>query len=166
MHNALPRSRSTPTLDSGFDAVLASARLLQVAANAAETPGLLRGKNLGLLCESEEDDDAVLFRSAATGLGASVSHIRAQTSGRGMTAGAALLETARLLGRLYDGIECQGLPPALVRQLNRDAGVPVFDGVARASHPTAQLAQRLGGTDSLAKKRQLVVQAVLLCALR
>ena len=166
MHNALPRSRSSLTPDPGFDALLASARLLQAAANAPETSGPLRGKNLGLLCESEEDSAAMLFRSAAAGLGASVSHIRAQTSGPGTTAGAGLLKTARLLGRLYDGIECQGLTPTLVRQLGRDAGVPVFDGVAGASHPTAQLVQRLGGVDSLAKKRQLIVQAVLLCALK
>ena len=75
------------------------------------------------------------------------------------------METARVLGRLYDGIECQGLAPELVRQLGRDAGVPVFDGLAAAHHPTAHLAQRLAGTGSLAKKRQLIVQAVLLSTL-
>jgi len=44
--------------------------------------------------------------------------------------------------------------------------VPVFDWLAGPNHPTAQLAQRLAGSGSLAKKRQLILQAVLLFALR
>jgi ornithine carbamoyltransferase len=148
------------------EGLLASARLLQRAERGAETGGLLRGKNLGLVCDSQEDADAILFREAAAGLGASVSHIRPDLAPRGGAAGTGLLRTARLLGRLYDGIECQGLAPAWVRQLGRDAGVPVFDGLASPTHPTARLAQGLAGADSPTRKRQLIVQAVLLLALR
>jgi ornithine carbamoyltransferase len=169
MANALPniRSSTTPESAQAVDALLASARLLQRAEQGSGSPGLLlRGKNLGLVCASEDDADALRFRSAASALGATVSHIRSHPAAPGALAGARLLETARVLGRLYDGIECQGLTPALVRQLGRDAGVPVFDWLAGADHPTAQLAQRLAGADSLETKRQLILQAVLLLALR
>jgi ornithine carbamoyltransferase len=169
MSNDLPQPRSLTTLESAreVDAFLASARQLRRAEQgSAGACHLLRGKNLGLVCDSEEHPAALLFRSAASALGANVSHIRAHPDEPDAPAGAGLLETARVLGRLYDGIECQGLAPELVRQLGRDAGVPVFDWLAGPNHPTAQLAQRLAGSGSLAKKRQLILQAVLLFALR
>jgi ornithine carbamoyltransferase len=169
MPNALSQPRSLTTLESArrFDAFLASARQLRRAEQgSAGTHQLLRGRNLGLVCQSEEHPDAILFRSAASALGANVSHIRAHPDEPGAPVGTGLLETAHVLGRLYDGIECQGLAPELVRQLGLDAGVPVFDGLAGADHPTAQLAQRLAGSGSLAQKRQLILQAVLLFALR
>jgi ornithine carbamoyltransferase len=168
MRNALSRSRSSsaPASAPGIEALLATARLLQRAGQDADTSRvLLRGKNLGLVCESEDHADALLFRAAASALGASVSHIRPDPAGGRPSAGAGLLDTARVLGRLYDGIECQGLTAAFVRQLGREAGVPVFDQLAGASHPTAKLAQRLGGPDSPQEKRQLILQAVLLFAL-
>jgi len=161
---APPRPPPSPPSAGTAEALLASARLLQRAETGSETEGLLRGKNLGLVCESEGDADAILFREAAAALGASVSHIRPDLAPPDGATGP--LRTARLLGRLYDGIECQGLAPELVRQLGRDAGVPVFDWLAGPNHPTAQLAQRLAGSGSLAKKRQLILQAVLLFALR
>jgi ornithine carbamoyltransferase len=169
MRNALPRSRSslTPASAPGFDALLATARLLQRDGQGAQSSRLLlRGKNLGLVCESEGDADALLFRSAASALGASVSHIRPDPAGGDPAAGTGLLDSARVLGRLYDGIECQGLTPTLVRQLGREAGVPVFDRLAGANHPTAKLVQRLSGAESPEKKRLLILQAVLLFALR
>jgi ornithine carbamoyltransferase len=161
-----PRPSAAPPLAGVAEAVLASARLLQQAEPGASTHGLLRGKNLGLVCESEEDADAILFRNAASALGASVSHIRSDLSVPGGAAGAELVRTARILGRLYDGIECQGLAATIVRQLRRDAGVPVFEGLACTGHPTALLAQRLAGPGSAATKRQLILQAVLLFELR
>jgi len=169
MRNALSRSRSSlaPASVPGFDAVLATARLLQRDGPGAESSRLLlRGKNLGLVCESEGDADALLFRSAASALGASVSHIRPDPAGARPPAGTRLLDSARVLGRLYDGIECQGLTAALVRQLGREAGVPVFDRLAGARHPTAKLAQRLAGAGSPEEKRLLILQAVLLFALK
>jgi ornithine carbamoyltransferase len=169
MRNALPRSRSSspPAPAPGFEALLDTARMLQRAGQGAESSGLLlRGKNLGLVCESESDVDALLFRSAASALGASVSHIRPDPAGTRPVEGTGLLDTARVLGRLYDGIECQGLTTTLVRQLGREAGVPVFDRLAGANHPTAKLAQRLPGGDSPEKKRELILQAVLLFALK
>jgi ornithine carbamoyltransferase len=156
-----------PESAGAFDAVLANARMLQGAEWGSEPARLLlRGKNLGLVCEAADSADALLFRNAASALGAGVSHIRIDASAPESPEGAGLLETARVLGRLYDGIECQGLAPALVRQLGHDAGVPVFDGLASIHHPTALLAQQLDGPGTAEQKRQLIVQATLLFALR
>ena len=161
-----PRPSAAPPPPGVAEALLASARLLQQAEPGADTHSLLRGKNLGLVCESEQDPDAILFRDAASALGASISYIRPDLSLPGGAAGADLVRTARILGRLYDGIECQGLAATIVCQLRRDAGVPVFEGLACPSHPTALLAQRLAGSDSATTKRLLILQAVLLFELR
>jgi ornithine carbamoyltransferase len=141
--------------------VLANAQALQRAARAgAATQPLLRGKNFGLWCESADDADAALFRSAATELGAHVADVRPS-----LTATSTLLDvqhTARVLGRLYDAIECQGMSPALVAQVSRWAGVPVFDGLACAGHPSASLVDALDHRDTPAENRRTVLQAVLL----
>ena len=160
--------RPAPSLPSAdaVDALLASARLLQRAEPGSDTERLLRGKNLGLVCDSESGFDAILFRDAAAALGATVSYLRPQLAPPSGTAGSAPLRAARLLGRLYDAIECQGLAPGLVRQLAHEAGVPVFDGLATAAHPSARLALELAGDDPANRKRRLIVQAVLLFELR
>ena len=143
--------------------LLANARLLQRAAVLHGTQGLLRGKNLGLMCESADGPDALLFWRAASDLGAHVSHIRPGLSD--LSTPAVLQHTARMLGRLYHGIECQGLSPDLVRQMAHEAGVPVYDGVAGAEHPTAVLAAVLGGDESAEQNRQVILQAVLVSTL-
>lgn len=160
------RPQPSPSVAGTAEALLASARLLQRSEPGADTEVLLRGKNLGLVCEDAAGADAMLFRDAAATLGASVSHIRPDLAPPDGTVGSGPLRTARLLGRLYDGIECQGLAPALVRQLASEAGVPVFDGLATAAHPSALLAEQLLGADSPERKRRLIVQAMLLLELR
>jgi hypothetical protein len=76
-----------------------------------------------------------------------------------------LQHTARMLGCLYDGIECQGLAPGLVEVVSREAGVPVYDGLASDGHATARLAGMIGGNETPARLRQLVLQTVLLSTL-
>lgn len=164
LSSSRPQAPSAPA--DLAEALLASARLLQRAEPGSDTETLLRGKNLGLVCACDDDADAIFFRDAAAALGASVSHIRPDLAPPADAAGPGVPRTARLLGRLYDAIECQGVPPALVRELRRDAGVPVFDGLASAAHPTAQLALLLDGAAPSERKRQLIVQAVLLLELR
>lgn len=145
------------------DALLAGALTLR-AASSLTTRAILRGKRLALLCETEPDMDTDLFCRAARALGAEVSHVR---PGFDEPAHAATLrETARTLGRLYDGIECRGLAPAVVAGVRRDAGVPVFDDFAGEGHPTARWAAALDGGESLDARRLLIVQAVLVDALR
>jgi ornithine carbamoyltransferase len=141
--------------------LLGNARLLQQAAEPRQT--LLRGRKLALLCESDEDADAKLFRAAAAELGAHVSHVRPHLSD--LRQRDDLQHTARMLGRLYDGIECQGLAHDLVELVGREAGVPVYDGLASDRHPTARLTALLDVGEPPGKLRELVLQTVLLSTL-
>lgn len=52
-------------------------------------------------------------------------------------------DTAKVLGRMYDGIEYRGFDQELVEQLSRDSGVPVWNGLTDAFHPTQMLADML-----------------------
>jgi ornithine carbamoyltransferase len=158
------RNADLEHLSPGDSAILLdNARLLRCAAEPRQTKALLRGKKLALLCESEEGADAVLFRSVATDLGAHVSHVRADLAH--LSAPDELQHTARMLGRLYDAIECQGLSRALVEFVDREAGVPVYDGLASSRHPTACLAAKLGDEGHSGRLRELVVQTVLVSTL-
>lgn len=141
-------------------ALLADATALQAAAGAGIVDPLLRGKKFGLLCECVDDADAALFRLAAVELGAHVACISTNLSG--LSTPEEVQRTARMLGRLYDAVECQGMPPAMVRQVRAEAGITVYDGVASKNHPTARLADSLGGAASPADRRRFVLQAVLL----
>ena len=100
------------------DGLLASARLLRDAAASGGSRSLLRDKFIGLLAEDDDGENAELFKSAAVGLGARVAHIRPSLTERSDPQ--VVRETARMLGRLYDAIECHGQPPALVARLVRD----------------------------------------------
>jgi ornithine carbamoyltransferase len=111
---------------------------------------------------AQNQADASLFMRAGSELGAHVSRIRSS-----LVAGSSahdVQRTARLLGRLYDAVECHGLEGELVRRLAAEAGVPVYDGLASPGHATAALAEMLGAESSPADKRRFVVQAVLLVA--
>ena len=152
-------SRPDPPSAEDLEILLAQARLLKRAAEAGQATPLLRGRHIGLLCESGQAVDALRFRRAAEDLGAHVAHVRPNLSEQGEAR--TLLETARLLGRLYDAVECQGLPSGLVRRLGGVAGVPVYDGVACANHPTAKLAGLIGDAKPDEDNRHWVVQAVL-----
>jgi ornithine carbamoyltransferase len=141
-------------------ALLASAGVLQRAAAAGKPQPLLRGKHVGLLCDDDAQRDALLFRQAAAELGAQVAHIR-----NSLSAGSSsdeIQHTARMLGRLYDAVECQGMDPHLVELVAADAGVPVYAGIATTRHPTAALAEQIEGNAGSADKRRYLLQALLL----
>ncbi len=146
--------------------VLGNARALQLAAQAGDMRTSLRGRKFGLMCEADNDhhedsdSDAALFRRAAVELGAHVAHIRPSLTE--LSTPQEVRHTARMLGRLYDAVECQGMAPDLVHQMGVDAGVPVYDGIASRRHPTAKLDSLLGGDGSPLDKRRFVLQAVLL----
>ena len=140
--------------------LLDNARALLLSAAAGERRTLLRGRQLGLLCESDAEGDAALLRQAAVDMGAQVAHIRPSLMALGTPL--EIQRTARMLGRLYDAVACEGLASALVQQLAADAGVPVLDGLASAQHSTAKLVDLMGGEASAGDKRRAVLQAVLL----
>jgi ornithine carbamoyltransferase len=101
----------------------------------------LRGKHIALLLDPSAPRAPGAFEAAASAQGANLSLI-----GPGDWPLAALHDlqgTARVLGRLYDAVECRGFAPALVRELAQHAGVPVYDGLTRPFHPTQVLADCL-----------------------
>jgi ornithine carbamoyltransferase len=145
-----------------FDAavLLTVAHSLQRNAQTGSVQRGLRGKMLGLMCADGAEAAAVLFRSAAMELGAHVAPIRPSLSAA--STAQEVEHTAFMLGRLYDAVECQGQPAALVQQLALHAGVAVYDGLACAGHSTAALAEQLPHDMPLPDRRRFVVQAVLL----
>jgi ornithine carbamoyltransferase len=157
----LPVTRFDPLGFEDVHALLENARRLERAATALELGSLLCGKNLGLLCDTEAADDAMLFRRAAEDLGARVAHIHPSLS---TLSSARLDATARTLGRLYDAVECQGFASGLVRQIGDAAGIPVYDGIGSPRHPIAGLAELLD-TGTRAERRCRILQAALMSTL-
>lgn len=152
-----------PEKDSS--ALLLAARAVQEATRSGTTPRPLRGKNLGLLCEEAEldEDGAALFQRAALALGAQVAQLRPGLSARSTPD--EVQHTAQLLGRLYDALECVGMPSELVQRIGAMAGVPVFESLSSNRHPIAALALQLNPQQSLNDNRCALMQAVLLGAL-
>jgi ornithine carbamoyltransferase len=145
--------------DTAAAALLDSARRLKRAALAGQPLQALQGRNLGLIGQADAPA-AALFASAARELGARVVWLPEAPQGDGPAAS----DTARLMGRLYDAIECQGIAPARVAWLRDQAGVPVFDGLAGDGHPSASLVDSLEGGALDPLNRRCVMQAVLLGA--
>ena len=73
-----------------------------------------------------------------------------------------LSHTARVLGRLYDAVECQGLDSTLVQQLARGAGITVYDGLASKDPRLARLVQLLDPQRASAASARYALQALLL----
>jgi ornithine carbamoyltransferase len=140
-HNFL-NHRSLWSLDnlSGADvsALLDTACALKKATQAGRPPRPLRGKNIAVMCESPTDPALKDFTDAAHALGAQVAHIRPSSSR--ITQPSESHETAVVLGRLYDAIDCEGMALPLVQEVERTAGRPVFNGLAAATHPLRVLA--------------------------
>lgn len=105
--------------------LLDTAQSLKAAELAGHPQQPLRGKNIAVMSEAAEGPALQGFTAAATALGARVAHIRPSVS----------QETAQLLGRLYDAIECEGLPGDALRDIDRSAGRPVFNGLGEPGHP-------------------------------
>lgn len=143
-------------------ALLSSAKALQHAAASGHGRILLRGKNVGLLSEDSDEAAATRFIAAAQGLGAQVALIR--PSHAGLLTPASSLATTRMLGRLYDAIECQGLPPELMEQLRQHAGVPVLDSQAGLDTCPLEWREELQ-VGSPSELEPLLVQALLMRAL-
>jgi ornithine carbamoyltransferase len=153
-----PGLARAPLLLIDEEALLQQARGLQRAAAEGRLQGLLRGKNLGLLCADDTQPKALLFRQAASALGAHVAHIGMGLSAR--SSAQEVLHTARLLGRLYDAVECQGLPTALVQQMAQAAGIAVYDALAANDALMSRLAAQLGA--DVEPNRRIALQALLL----
>ena len=169
-HAPLPTPHAQPPLPPppGEAELLALALRLRQLARAGALPRLLRGKNIGLLCDAASPQDPAPLLRAAGELGAQVATVRWRPSSAPVDTGASnghtpheVQHTGRMLGRLYDAVVCQGMPPALVRQLAQAAGVPVYDDIAAEAHPSARMAQALGDEAAPGDNRRFVLQAML-----
>lgn len=162
---APPRLPTQPPWPMPADehALIEQARALREADLAGRPQALLRGKNLGLLCPDGSTAPALLFRAAGMRLGAQVAHIDVGPLERSNAQ--ELLHTARMLGRLYDAVECQGLDNRVVRQIGVLGGITVYDGLATDDALIGRLAQQLGDGSSLAENRRYALQALLLQSL-
>ena len=141
-------------------ALLGRARALQGMADAARPAMPLRGKYVALLCDTDDSEDAIAFRHAAMELGARVATIRPKLTV--LSNPTEIQHTARILGRLYDAVECQGMAESLVSAIARNADIPVYDGLACERHPIAALVPLLGIDAPPAQLRALMLQAALL----
>ena len=158
---------SRPVLRPDADALpppkaqlIARALSLQSArARGDALPQLLRGRQLALMSSDAQGPAATLFLQAATELGAHVSIVKPELDPHSSDADVAA--TARLLGRLYDAVECQGLPDMLVARLAQAAAIPVFAGLAGSTHPSVALISTLPDEAPADDKRRLLVQAML-----
>jgi ornithine carbamoyltransferase len=98
----------------------------------------LRGKNIALVFEKTSTRTRVAFEVAAYDQGAHVTYLG--PSGTQIGHKESMRDTARVLGRVYDGIEYRGFGQAIVEELAAYAGVPVWNGLTDEWHPTQLLA--------------------------
>ena len=99
------------------------------------------GKNIVLLFEKDSTRTRCAFEVAGADLGMSVTYLG--PSGSQMGKKESIADTARVLGRMYDGIEYRGFGQGIVEELSKYAGVPVWNGLTNEFHPTQILADFL-----------------------
>ncbi|MGF1697312.1 ornithine carbamoyltransferase [Vibrio lamellibrachiae] len=101
----------------------------------------LSGKNIALIFEKASTRTRCAFEVAAFDQGAQVSYLGPSGSQIGQKE--SMKDTARVLGRMYDGIEYRGFGQEIVEELGAHAGVPVWNGLTDEFHPTQILADFL-----------------------
>ena len=99
------------------------------------------GKNIALIFEKTSTRTRCSFEVAAHDLGMHVTYL--DPSGSQIGKKESIADTARVLGRMYDGIEYRGYGQAIVEELAKYAGVPVWNGLTNEYHPTQMLADLL-----------------------
>ena len=101
----------------------------------------LNGKNIVLLFEKTSTRTRCAFEVAGYDLGMGVTYLDPGSSQMGKKE--SIEDTAKVLGRMYDGIEYRGFDQEIVENLGRNAGVPVWNGLTNEFHPTQMLADLL-----------------------
>lgn len=125
MNSTLPR----PSLLAA--ALFDTASQLRAAGLAGRPPRPLRGKNLALLTPLPDEVAAQALARAAQSLGARVVIVR--LGSLPPVDAPAFPETLALLGRLYDGVLTDGVPPAIVRELGDRVDRPLLDGALQSA---------------------------------
>src|SRR6185312_13515386 len=139
------RNRHFLTLDDftpqEIDFLLHLSAELKAAKYAGTEEHYLRGKNIALIFEKDSTRTRCAFEVAAFDQGAHVTYIGSSGSHIGYKE--TMKDTARVLGRMYDGIEYRGFAQTDVEELARYAGVPVWNGLTNEANPTQALADLL-----------------------
>ncbi len=135
-------------LDLGKKEVLAlldlARDLKRAKASGTERPSLV-GRNIALIFEKASTRTRSAFEVAAYDQGAHVTYLG--PDGTHIGSSESIPDTARVLGRMFDGIEFRGFAQASVEQLADYAGVPVWNGLTTEWHPTQMLADILTMTE-------------------
>ncbi|MBR7067762.1 MAG: ornithine carbamoyltransferase [Bacteroidales bacterium] len=114
---------------------------LKAAKYAGTEQPRLTGKNIALIFEKTSTRTRCAFEVAAKDQGAHVTYLGPSGSQIGVKE--SMKDTARVLGRMYDGIEYRGFAQDIVEELAKYAGVPVWNGLTNEFHPTQILADFL-----------------------
>ena len=114
---------------------------LKAKKKAGEAVDVLRGKNIAVIFEKTSTRTRCSFEVAAHDLGMGVTYL--DPAGSQIGKKESIADTARVLGRMFDGIEYRGFGQELVEELARYAGVPVWNGLTNEFHPTQILADFL-----------------------
>jgi ornithine carbamoyltransferase len=139
--------------------LLELARELKRAKYAGTERPRLRGKNIALIFEKTSTRTRCAFEVAAYDQGAHVTYL--DPAGSQLGHKESTKDTARVLGRYYDGIEYRGAAQEQVETLGKYAGVPVWNGLTDEWHPTQMLADFLTMTEHSAKPLNEVAFAFL-----
>src|SRR5215469_15799580 len=114
---------------------------LKIAKYSGTEGKRLQGKNIALIFEKTSTRTRAAFEVASYDEGAHVTYL--DPSGSQLGHKVSIADTARVLGRMYDGIEYRGNKQADVEELAEYAGVPVYNGLTDEWHPTQMLADFL-----------------------
>jgi len=114
---------------------------LKTAKYAGTEQQRLKGKNIALIFEKSSTRTRCAFETAVYDQGGNVTYLG--PSGSQIGAKETMKDTARVLGRMYDGIEYRGFGQDIVEELGAYAGVPVWNGLTIEYHPTQILADFL-----------------------
>ena len=139
--------------------LLKLAKDLKAAKYAGTEQARLTGKNIALIFEKSSTRTRCAFEVAAHDQGAHVTYL--EPSGSQMGHKETVKDTARVLGRMYDGIEYRGFAHTIVEELAKFAGVPVWNGLTNEWHPTQMLADVLTMTEHCSKPLEKISYAYL-----
>ncbi|MFD5590086.1 ornithine carbamoyltransferase [Streptomyces griseorubiginosus] len=142
-----------------FLGLVALAAELKAAKKAGTETRRLSGKNIALIFEKTSTRTRCAFEVAAADQGASTTYL--DPSGSQIGHKESVRDTARVLGRMYDGIEYRGDSQLKVEELAAYAGVPVYNGLTDDWHPTQMLADVLTMTEHTAKPVREIAFAYL-----
>ena len=142
-----------------WGSLLELAAELKAAKKAGREVQRLVGKNIALIFEKTSTRTRCSFEVAAYDQGARVTYL--DPSGSQMGHKESVADTARVLGRFYDGIEFRGKEQAHVETLAELSGVPVWNGLTDQWHPTQMLADQLTMIEHSGKPIQQIAFAYL-----